>query len=314
MRKPSTPPVEFAIEHQGLGLRRWPPTRWHWPLPPWGPLRSAALLHAHSTTHAQSFVFTTTLVRLLVSVPLIALLLASSGTHWRLRTTVGEQLSAIVARIGGRRTDLLGGLAFGFWGRPGAAPGARRSVDHVRHGARSPCRSCDWPIMPALVGGRRHRRVLLVGSGLVAARVTEQFNARAMSRSSVSSMTTHGPGGMPGQTARACPLSASATRRSCRCGFSRSPPEDLIEALRPVQGQVAITVVPRLFDVLPVTATLHDLGSGLTGISVAPASFGWGSRAAKRTMDLLGTGIGLAPAFAASAVLRSPSRPPPRDP
>ncbi len=52
--------------------------------------------------------------------------------------------------------------------------------------------------------------------------------------------------------------------------FSRSRPEDLIEALRPVQGRIAITVVPRLFDVLPTTANLHDLGSGLTGISVAP--------------------------------------------
>ena len=41
--------------------------------------------------------------------------------------------------------------------------------------------------------------------------------------------------------------------------FSRSQPEDLIEALRPMQGRVAITVVPRLFDVLPATANLHDL-------------------------------------------------------
>ena len=55
-----------------------------------------------------------------------------------------------------------------------------------------------------------------------------------------------------------------------------------------MQGRVAITVVPRLFDVLPATANLHDLGSGLTGISVAPVSFGWGSRVAKRTIDLVG--------------------------
>ena len=70
--------------------------------------------------------------------------------------------------------------------------------------------------------------------------------------------------------------------------FSRSQPEDLIKALRPIQGQVAITVVPRLFDVLPSTANVHDLGSGLTGISVAPVTFGWGSRVAKRTIDLVG--------------------------
>ena len=70
--------------------------------------------------------------------------------------------------------------------------------------------------------------------------------------------------------------------------FSRSQPEDIIDALRPLQGRVAITVVPRLFDVLPATANLHDLGSGLTGISVAPVSFGWGSRVAKRTIDLAG--------------------------
>jgi len=75
--------------------------------------------------------------------------------------------------------------------------------------------------------------------------------------------------------------------------FSRSPPEDIIGALRPLQGRVAITVVPRLFDVLPASANLHDLGSGLTGISVAPVSFGWGSRVAKRTIDLVGAILAL---------------------
>ena len=54
-----------------------------------GAAAAETLLHVHSTVHAQSFAFSTTLVRLFVSVPLMALLLAGSRARWRLRTTVG---------------------------------------------------------------------------------------------------------------------------------------------------------------------------------------------------------------------------------
>jgi len=44
---------------------------------------------------------------------------------------------------------------------------------------------------------------------------------------------------------------------------------------------------------LPATASVHDLGSGLSGLSVAPATLGTWSRGAKLTMDLVAAGLAL---------------------
>jgi exopolysaccharide biosynthesis polyprenyl glycosylphosphotransferase len=136
--------------------------------------------------------------------------------------------------------------------------------------------------------------VLIVGSGVVAARVIEQF--KASGDVEVVGFIDDDPLDDTGCVGKLRELVFVCERESVDhvvvC-FSRSPPEELIEALRPMQGRVPITVVPRLFDVLPVTATLHDLGSGLIGMSVPPATLGWGPRAAKRTLDLVGTGTAL---------------------
>ena len=136
--------------------------------------------------------------------------------------------------------------------------------------------------------------MLIVGSGVVAARVTEHFNAGGDVE--VVGFVDDDPVDHTGCVGKLREL-AFVCERECVdhivvC-FSRSQPEELIDALRPIQGRLPITVVPRLFDVLPATATLHDLGSGLTGISVAPATLGWGPRAAKRTMDVVVTSLAL---------------------
>ena len=81
------------------------------------------LLRVHAATHAQSFAFSTTLIRLFVSVPLMALLLAGSRARWRLRTTVGGQLSVTAPAVAAGGLISLGGMASRWQRRLGATPG-----------------------------------------------------------------------------------------------------------------------------------------------------------------------------------------------
>ena len=90
---------EFAIEHQGMGLAALAADAMALVVAAIGAAAVGTLLHVHATVHAQTFVFSTTLVRLFVSVPLMALLLAGSRARWRLRTTVGGQLSVIAPAV-----------------------------------------------------------------------------------------------------------------------------------------------------------------------------------------------------------------------
>ena len=68
------------------------------PSPPSGPRAVEALLRVHATVHAQSFAFSTTLIRLFLC-PLIVLLLAGSRARWRPRTTLGGQLSVVAPAV-----------------------------------------------------------------------------------------------------------------------------------------------------------------------------------------------------------------------
>jgi len=285
---------QFAIEHRGAGLTALAADAMALAVAAVGAAAAETLIHAHTTMNAQSFTFSTTVIRLLVSVPLMALLLASSGAHWRLRTTLGEQLSAIAPALA------VGGLVVLAGWRIASGAGLVRAPQP------------DALLIMAGIGlftvtigrlarharphgeGRQARRVLIVGSGVVAARVTEQFNTSGDVE--VIGFVDDDPLDDTGSCGKLRDLASVCERREVDhvvvC-FSRSQPEELIEALRPMQGRIPITVVPRLFDVLPVTAAIQDLGSGLAGISVPPATLGWGPRAAKRTMDLFGAGMAL---------------------
>ena len=280
---------EFAIEHRSAGAAALAADAMALVVAAVGAAATETLLHVHATVHAQSFAFSTTLVRLFVSVPLMALLLAGSRARWRLRTTVGGQLSVTAPAVAaGGLISLVGWrLASGAgWVLPppsdavlimSAMSIATVTVIRLAHHAAP------------LGAGRQARRVLIVGSGLVATRLTEQLNASGGVE--VIGFVDDDPMDPAGCLGKLCDLTDVCERDHVDhvvVAFSRSQPEDLIKALRPIQGKVAITVVPRLFDVLPTTANVHDLGSGLTGISVAPVSFGWGSRVAKRTIDLVG--------------------------
>jgi len=254
-----------------------------------GAAAAETVLHVHATVHAQSFAFSTTLVRLFVSVPLMALLLAGSRARWRLRTTMGGQLAVIAPAVAAGGLISLAGWRLASGAGLVQPPASDAVMIMSAMGILTVAAIRLAHHAAPLGAGRQSRRVLIVGSGLVAARVTEQLNASGGVE--VIGFVDDDPMDPAGCLGRLRDLTFVCERDGVDhvvVAFSRSQPEDIIEALRPVQGRVAITVVPRLFDVLPATANLHDLGSGLTGISVAPMSFGWGSRVVKRTIDLVG--------------------------
>jgi exopolysaccharide biosynthesis polyprenyl glycosylphosphotransferase len=68
-------------------------------------------------------------------------------------------------------------------------------------------------------------------------------------------------------------------------GFSRTHPGDLVEQLRPLQGKVAISIVPRYFELLSWRSQVDDL-CGLPMIDVAPPALSLSARIVKRTVDV----------------------------
>lgn len=251
-----------------------------------------ALLHGRGDFHAETFTFSTTFVRLLASVPLIALLLARSRAHWRLLRWAGPGLEVIVPAIAMGGIISLAGWQIASSANIVRPPAAAAQVMMCVLGvlpvailrvARSPLGTVE----------PRTRRVLIVGSGVVADRVRSHFQ---ISGANVVGFVDDDPldaTGCIGHLNDLAPLCRRHKVDHVVVAFSHSGPESLVRALRPVQGQVALTVVPRLFDVLPTNASLHDLGSGLVGISVAPATLGRGPRAWKRAVDLAGAIIAL---------------------
>ena len=151
-----------------------------------------------------------------------------------------------------------------------------------------------------------YRRVLIVGSGAVAERLATQLEATGQVR--IVGFVDDEPKDPTGCLGPLDHLADVCVRESVDhlvVAFSRSQAEDIVEALRPVQGVLPISVIPRLFDVLPASADAHGLVSGYPVVSVAPSSAGRGPRAAKRSMDIAGALLALIvalPMFVAAAV------------
>ena len=168
---------EFAIEHRSAGVAALAADAMALVVAAVAAAAVETLLHVHATVHDQSFAFSTTLVRLFVSVPLMALLLAGSRTRWRLRTTVGGQLAATAPALAAGGLISLAGWRLASaadWVQPPASDAVMFmcaigiltvTVTRLAHHAAP------------LTTGRRSRRVVIVGSGLVADRVTAQFNS-----------------------------------------------------------------------------------------------------------------------------------------
>ncbi|HMK63494.1 MAG TPA: sugar transferase [Acidimicrobiales bacterium] len=238
--------------------------------------------------------FSTTLVHLLVTVPVITAFLAPSRGRWSLCSTLGHNLFSVFSGLA------AGGLVSMAAWRVIAALGLARPPQ-----PDALLLLCGIGVAVVTVGrtahhapprrhGRRARRVLIVGSGLVANRLTNEL-------SGAQGVEVIGCVDDDPIDSQSCIGKLDDVERLYDAGdvdhvvvaFTKASSETIIEALRPVQGRVPITVVPRLFDVLPNSADLHYIGAGLTGISVAPAALGWGSRGVKRTMDVAGAVVAL---------------------
>jgi exopolysaccharide biosynthesis polyprenyl glycosylphosphotransferase len=140
----------------------------------------------------------------------------------------------------------------------------------------------------------RRRRILVVGSGAVADRIACQLEATGSGEVvGYVDDDPKDPSGCLGPLAQLAELCDSRSVDHIVVAFSRASAEDIVEALRPVQGRLPISVVPRLFDVVGATAGTHDLVSGYPAISVAPAMSGRWQRAAKRTIDIVGAAVAL---------------------
>lgn len=248
-----------------------------------------------------------TFIRLVATVPLLALCLATARTRWSLRPSAGRMLVAVapMAAAGGLVAITAWSLAVG--------------IGLVRHpvGTNALLLCCGFAVLTvtgtrlalhrvAWGGRRRTRRVIIVGTGTVAGRVAQQL--RATDGVEVIGFVDDDPVDPSGWCGRLADLSTLVERAGADhviVGFTRASTEDLLDALRPIQGKVPITVVPRLFDVLPASAAVHDLGFGMTAISVPPAVLSRGARLTKRTIDVVGAATALlvlSPVLAAVAL------------
>jgi exopolysaccharide biosynthesis polyprenyl glycosylphosphotransferase len=147
--------------------------------------------------------------------------------------------------------------------------------------------------LATVLTGRARRRVLVVGGGVVAARVASQLaSAPAVE---FLGFVDDDPTERTNWLGPLHDLSGLCSRHEVDhvvVAFSRSRPEEVVEALRPLQGRIPISVVPRLFDVTPTTAHAHDLVAGYPAVSVAPAAGPW-QDIVKRALDVAGGTIGL---------------------
>ncbi len=153
---------------------------------------------------------------------------------------------------------------------------------------------------------RKPTRVLIIGSGMVANRVKEYLGRDSgtvvvgfVDDDPVPPARTLG-------TPRDLPMLCDRLQIDrVLVTFSRHHPKDLTQALRDVQGSVAIGIVPRYFELLTWRSVMDEL-CGLPIIDVAPPSIGRIDRVVKRTLDLVVSILALvvlSPLLAAIAVL-----------
>ncbi|HXY26762.1 MAG TPA: sugar transferase [Acidimicrobiales bacterium] len=74
--------------------------------------------------------------------------------------------------------------------------------------------------------------------------------------------------------------------------FSRSHPADTIDKLRDLHGTIPISIVPRYFELMTYRSQVDEI-DGVPVIDVATRLQGFGARMAKRTLDIIASGLGL---------------------
>jgi exopolysaccharide biosynthesis polyprenyl glycosylphosphotransferase len=151
------------------------------------------------------------------------------------------------------------------------------------------------------LAGSKGRRstVLIVGSGLIAARIADRMAAAP--DLDVVGCVDDNLKGVPDQRADSSLLGGLADIPRLVAehnvdrlvvAFSPVTESEVAARLRTMADQVTICVVPRMFDLLTVRSHVDEL-AGLPVIDVAPPSLGPADRVAKRTLDVLVSSIGL---------------------
>ncbi len=157
----------------------------------------------------------------------------------------------------------------------------------------------------SLVAPRRQRRVLIVGSGRVAASVEARLLRGSGIR--VVGVVDDEPSGLSrvlGTQAELPDICARHQVDDVVVAFSRKPTHETIEFLRRLDDQVSVWVVPRCYELLSWRSEVGDL-QGIPLLGVAPAQAAPAARAAKRLFDVVVAGVlllVLAPVFAAVAL------------
>jgi exopolysaccharide biosynthesis polyprenyl glycosylphosphotransferase len=171
-----------------------------------------------------------------------------------------------------------------------------------------------WIANRQLVKGRERRspvRVVVLGSGSVAARVCDLIERHARGRLKVIGFLDDDPRAIAGERRHLGPPSHLKTLIATRAvdrvviAFSQSPDAQMVDVLRSCDRfGVQIDVVPRMFEVLGPEPRAYALG-GLPMLTVAGRGGRHLQRAAKRTLDVVGASLLLAlsaPVFALIAV------------
>ncbi len=156
-----------------------------------------------------------------------------------------------------------------------------------------------------LPGRAQTTRILIVGSGKVARRVVDRLSR--VDSLEVVGMADDDPSpgeeviGAIGQLPK---LVAEHRVDRVLVAFSRTPSTETLSSLRELRGQVGVSVVPRMFEMLSWRSSLEEL-YGIPLLHVAPASLSVSARITKRTLDLVVAStilLLLSPVLLASAI------------
>jgi exopolysaccharide biosynthesis polyprenyl glycosylphosphotransferase len=136
-------------------------------------------------------------------------------------------------------------------------------------------------------------RVLIVGSGTVACRITD-YLADDPTIDVVGCVDDNPPPGSPtlGRIADVPRICSDLRISRVLIGFSQTHPLEIIEQLRPVQDTVAISIVPRYFELLSWRSEMDEI-CGLPIIDVAPPQLNLMARLVKRSFDIVTAALGL---------------------
>jgi exopolysaccharide biosynthesis polyprenyl glycosylphosphotransferase len=151
---------------------------------------------------------------------------------------------------------------------------------------------------------RRVRRVLILGTGRVAASVAARLQrCPDVSVLGVVDDDPRDASAVLGNQADLSELCARLGVDAVVVAFSRKPVHQTLESLRGLGSGVSVWVVPRLYELVSWRSVIEEL-HGIPLLDVAPAQFGAAARAGKRVFDVVVAGtllVVLSPLFAVVA-------------